>query len=647
MGLTKRQLAKAGLTNPIVRLQPNANAWTVNGRSTYEGATVSRRTIGWNPGNDSVNSALFGAGDTLRARSRDMIRKNAWANNGSEVFVSESIGTGIKPQSQHPDPDTKAFLQKLWTQWTDYCDANGTSDFYGLQALAVREMMEGGEVFIRIRYRRPSDGFKVPLQLQLLESEHCPLTYNEVLSSGNIVRAGIEFNQIGQRVAYWLYPVHPGEMNPGVYNNIPVRVPASQIIHLFRPLRAGQLRGEPWLSRALVRLYDYDQYTDADLMRKKVAALFAAFVTEVNADDPPVPDQKLPNFASDGQYPLPEPGVSFTGLEPGTIQKLRPGEDVKFADPATTGTGFKDFNTACLREISAAIGVTYEQLTGDLTGVNYSSIRAGLLTFRRRIEQLQHAVIVFQFCRPVWQTFLESAVFAGVIKARLYARDQDLYLDVNWITQGWQWVDPQKEMNAAKDSVRNGFTSTTKVVASQGYDIEDIFNEIARENEMADKLGLVLDTDPRKTADNGMRPSRSPDNPDGIPVGAPNVSPSVQPPPTKPSQKVAAAELDGMPRIQAEHSPEFLDLVGWVKEMHHASHKPQVSERPAPPTNVNVEAPDIHLDAPNVTVNPPAVTVNNPPVNVTLTVPPQKRRVQKILRDENGRMIGMETTEEE
>jgi capsid protein len=195
----------------VVPLRPSANTgWNATG-STYEGASLGRRTIGWNPGNESVNSALFRASDTLRARSRDMIRKNAWANNGSEVFVSEAIGTGIKPQSQHTDAATKEDLQKLWTKWTDYCDAHGTSDFYGLQALAVRSMMEGGECFIRLRYRKASDGLDIPLQLQLLESEHCPSTLNRTEDNGNVTKYGIEFDQIGRRVAYWMYPEHPGE----------------------------------------------------------------------------------------------------------------------------------------------------------------------------------------------------------------------------------------------------------------------------------------------------------------------------------------------------------------------------------------------------------------------------------------------------
>jgi lambda family phage portal protein len=514
MALIKRNKRWSGT---VVPLRPSANTgWNTTG-STYEGASLGRRTIGWNPGNESVNSALFRASDTLRARSRDMIRKNAWANNGSEVFVSEAIGTGIKPQSQHTDAATKEALQKLWTKWTDYCDAHGTSDFYGLQALAVRSMMEGGECFIRLRYRKASDGLDIPLQLQLLESEHCPSTLNRTEDNGNVTKYGIEFDQIGRRVAYWMYPEHPGEYPiTGNPNLVPVRVPAAQILHMFRPLRPGQVRGEPWLSRALIRLYDYDQYTDADLAGKKIAALFAGFITELDPADPAMPNQTqaLPGEAD--YLPPPTPGISFSGLEPGTMQKLRPGEDIKFATPPGAGSGFKEFNTACLREIAAAIGVTYEQLTGDLTGVNYSSIRAGLLTFRRRIEQLQHAVIVFQLCRPVWEEWLKSAVFANQIKARKFNNERDQYLDVKWITQGWQWVDPQKELDAAKESVRCGFTSVTQVISERGYDVEDTFADIAREQALADKLGLVLDTDARQTANNGQRPNRNNANPDGI-----------------------------------------------------------------------------------------------------------------------------------
>lgn len=82
----------------------------------------------------------------------------------------------------------------------------------------------------------------------------------------------------------------------------------------------GQIRGEPWLSRALVKLNELDQYDDAELVRKKTAAMFAGFITRLAPED---------NLVGEG---LSDPnGVALAGgLEPGTLQILEPGEDVKF-----------------------------------------------------------------------------------------------------------------------------------------------------------------------------------------------------------------------------------------------------------------------------------------------------------------------------
>ena len=262
----------------------------------YEAASAGRRTEGWNPGNDSANALLFGSADTLRARSRDMCRKNAWAANAVATLSSELVGSGIKPKSQHKDPKVSDALQQSWLAWTDDCDANGTQDFYGLQGQIIASVAEGGEVFVRLRTRRPEDNLTVPLQIQVLEAEHCPMWLNKIGDNGNVIKSGVEFDQIGQRVAYWLYPIHPGEFyTTFTYlpnGNLPVRVPAflpdgtPNCLHIFDPVRPGQIRGEPWLARILTRIYDYDQYSDAELVRKKTAAMYAGFVTQNDDNDP-------------------------------------------------------------------------------------------------------------------------------------------------------------------------------------------------------------------------------------------------------------------------------------------------------------------------------------------------------------------------
>jgi len=464
------------------------------GMPTYDGVGGGRRALAWMVGNPGAVGALLQTQNELRAKSRDLVRRNAWANAALEAYVANAIGTGIKPQSIVGDAAARESIQALWRDWTQEADAAGLTDFYGLQAMACRAMLEGGEVLVRLRYRRPEDGLPVALQIQVIEPEHLPVTLNTTAENGNLVRAGIEFDRLGRRVAYHLYRSHPqdGLLAPmsGDGGMSTVRVDASEIIHMFRPLRPGQIRGEPWLARALVKLHELDQYDDAELVRKKTAAMFAGFITRLSPED-----SLLGEGSADAS------GVALSGLEPGTMQILEPGEDIKFSQPADVGGSYSEFLRMQFRAVAAAMGVTYEQLTGDLTQVNYSSIRAGLLEFRRRVEHLQHGVIVHQLCRPIWAAWMAQAVLEGALVLPGYLRGGSArrreWQAVKWIPQGWQWVDPLKETEAMKSAIRSGLMSRSEAISANGYDAEDVDREIAADNARADAWGLVLDTDPR------------------------------------------------------------------------------------------------------------------------------------------------------
>ena len=466
----------------------------------HEAAGRGRRSLAWMPGNPGAVAAMLATSAELRGKSRDLVRRNAWAQAGIEAFVANAVGTGIKPQSLSGDERFKAEVQALWRDWVEEADAAGQTDFYGWQSLACRAMLEGGECLIRLRSRRLEDGLSVPLQLQLLEPEHLPISLNADLPSGNVVRSGIEFDNMGRRVAYHLYRSHPedGRLAPmsGQGGIDTVRIDAKEIIHLFRVLRPGKVRGEPWLSRALVKLNELDQYDDAELVRKKTAAMFAGFVTRQNPED-----NLMGEGTADSQ------GISLAGLEPGTLQILEPGEDIKFSDPADVGGSYSEFLRTQFRAVAAAIGITYEQLTGDLSGVNYSSIRAGMLEFRRRCEMVQHGVLVHQMCRPVWAAWMKQAVLASALTAPGFVRGgpdrRRQYLAVKWIPQGWQWVDPEKEFKAMLLAIRAGLISRSEAISAFGYDAEDVDREIAADNQRADDLGLIFDSDARYTSKDG------------------------------------------------------------------------------------------------------------------------------------------------
>lgn len=472
----------------------------------YDAAGHSRRTAGWRPTSGSINAILYQSAETLRARSRDMARKNPWAISGINKYASNAIGTGIKPQSGHPDKDVRKSIQDLWNDWTDESDAHGVTDFYGQQKIAVTSIKEAGEIFARLRPRLASDGLTVPLQVQLIAPEHVPVSMNQTLTGGNVIRQGIEFDGLGRRAAYHMYREYPGDMTTIGNINEMVRVPASEVVHVFDPIQPGQIRGIPGLAAVLLRLYEFDQYEDGELVRNRDAAMFSGFIRDdvqsiaAIADGVSDGDKLMASIAGiDGTT---GDAIDLVKLEPGTFQKLRLGEEVELATPGGMAEGYADFMRWVLRAIAAGLGVTYEQLTGDLSGVNYSSIRAGMMEFRRAMEQFQHSVFVFQFCRPVWGRWMDQAVLSGALAvgALEYRRNLRLWRKVKWVPQGWGWVDPVKEVAAAKDAIRAGLSSRSQEVSATGYDAEDIDAENAEDNARADDLGVAYDSDGRRPA---------------------------------------------------------------------------------------------------------------------------------------------------
>lgn len=467
---------------------PAASSPKMGTPSPFDAAGRGRRTIFNNPTGRGPNALLSADGEVLRRRSRQITRNNAWASNGIESYVSNCIGTGIKPQSQHPNKETRKKLEKLFTRWTDESDSTGRTDFYGQQSIVCRGMMEGGEVLCRFRPRFLEDGLTVPLQLQLMEAEHLPLSYNRISDAGNSILNGIEFDNLGRRKNYWLYRNHPGEVFESFNNTEITAIPASQMLHVFRPMRPGQHRGSPWLTQAIIRIEELDKYEDAELLRKEMAAMITHFIYRENGSTAPM---------FDGTGATDESGTTIENIQPGSTVNLYGNERIEVSKNADVGVMYAEFIKLNLHAIAAAMGITYEMLTGDLKGVTYTSIRAGLLEFRRRCEALQHQVVVFQFCRPVWNMWVDAAAVAGVIDAKEYREHKDWYTDVLWQPPKWPWVDPKKDVDAEQQSVRCGFRAQSDVINSLGENPDRVRATIQYDNEENDRLGLRFDSDGR------------------------------------------------------------------------------------------------------------------------------------------------------
>ena len=467
----------------------------------YLAASEGRRVRMWRASTAGPNMVNLNGLPTIRARARDQVRNNPWAAATLDKLTANGIATGIQAKGLWGNKKHKAAEAKLWKRHMERCDADGVCDGYGLQALAWREWKEVGEVFVRFRARRMSDGLPVPLQVQLIEAEQCPSELYTLASNGNQVRAGIEFDAIGRRVAYWMYREHPGDGSISYNGNELVRVPADQVQHVYLPKRAGQLRGVPEMTPALLRLFHLDRFSDNVLERQAIANLFAGFFTE-----------KLPEYGAGSAAAPPIPfgntkpagdGAELAGLEPATMQYLPPGVDVKFNSPPDAGPYYSEFMRQGLMAFATTMGLPLEVLTGDLREISDRALRLILNEFRRLIEMWQWLTFIPQFCQPWRARYFDAAVLSGALDIPGFAEKRDDVVETLWVPQGWPYSHPVQDVDADIKAIRAGLQSRSSTVLGRGEDPDQLEATIAADNQRADQLGFVFSSDARKTTPEG------------------------------------------------------------------------------------------------------------------------------------------------
>lgn len=459
----------------------------------FEAAGLGRRTDGWRTTSAGANNENRPALRLLRDRSRDLVRNNPFAKRAIQIIGTNVVGSGIQPAIIGAANKQTRTLGGAWQDWaaSSACDFDGLLNFYGIQRSAIRAMGESGEVLLVRKRLTPDEIAKYGgpgIQLQLLESDFLDMGRDGLIAEGGgRILQGVEFNKDGRRVAYWLFKSHPGES----YHwgaNTSVRIPAEDVLHLFDPLRPGQIRGIPMGVSAMLRLRDFDEYEDAQLVRQKIAACFAVFYNGIDADSGLAADN-----ANQGEIP--------SRVEPGMIEKLPPGSTVEIASPPAA-LGYSEYSNTVLRSIAAGYGVTYEQLTGDMSNVNFTSARMARMEFDSYVAELQSLLIV-QLCSKVWAWFTAASYVSGAAKKPV--------VPVKWTTPARKMVDPVKEVKAFKDAVRAGFMSWSDAVLSLGNNPDELRELLAQDFAALDAAKLVLTSDPRKFADAGMlQPTENP-----------------------------------------------------------------------------------------------------------------------------------------
>lgn len=424
----------------------------------YDGAGRTARASDFRK--NRTDAVLAGRYDreSLSFVVRDMLRNNPVARRAQRQLMNGIVGRGIIPsvhvdgaeEEGSPAAALKARVEQLWKDHAlegRHIDAAGHLNLFSMQGQVAGTVVGDGEVLLRRRYRRPSDGHPLNFQVQVLEADYLDTQVDGDLGNGRFAVEGIEFNSIGQRVAYHIYEHHPG----GARGMLPKsrRIPAENIIHVFDVMRPGQERGMSWFAPVITLLHDLHKYQDAQVKRQEVATKFAAFWKTKEPKD-----------------------LGDNSLSAGTVMQIDEDDEVIFTNPPAVD-GYEPFMAQTVRTIAAAMGLTYEQLSGDLRRVNYTSHRAGRMATDPNIADWQHNMMIGRVCRGLEVWMAEAVQDVTDIAPTAYR--------IDWTPPRRPQVDPSKDTKADADEVNAGFASRREKIRERGKQPEKVEAEIREE----------------------------------------------------------------------------------------------------------------------------------------------------------------------
>lgn len=482
MSLALKALAWVAPRAALDRARALATLGSLDGLRAYDGAKAGRRGASFTAGATSANVEIGSALARLRDRSRDLVRNTAAGSRIIDVHTGHVIGTGITAVPATGRDRDDRLLGELWEEWCAHSDIEGVNCFGGQQALAFRSMLEGGDCIIRKIPLRADSGARIPFKLQLLEGDFIDTARDQGVFEGTMSRLGVGLGPWDRRTGYWLHAQHPGEFT---FHGAPYAsqfVPFDDAIHLYRPLRAGQVRGVPVMAPMLLTARDLADVTDAIVVKQRIEASFSAFVTrqdQTGSINPISKDKRIDT------------------LRPGTITYLNHGEQVSFGQPSSSGQ-FEPVWVTTMMTMAAGAGLTYDQVTGDLRQANYSSLRAGKIEQRRLTEQNQTHVVVPQLMTRVTGWFIDGSIMAGHLKPRRGGYRFD------YVMPAVEPIDPRKDLEADILAVRSGRMTPQEFIGSWGQDWRKVVEDTAAFLEMLDKKGLVFDIDPRRVSQIGV-----------------------------------------------------------------------------------------------------------------------------------------------
>ena len=452
--------------------------------SAIQAAATGRTESQWTTWPISPDNVVNKYLRTLIARSRHAVANNDHAKKFTQMVRDNVVGPNgftlhaqVQRSNSRIDEPANNAIEAAYRRQSrrESWDIAGKLSRTEFERLWIQTIATDGEAIAIIHqgdYAGPT-GFS----LQMIDPLFIDPQHNQILSQDRYIRHGIEFDHYGRTHAYYFRKydeVHPQHVT---YESQKYeRVPAERVIHAFVPEMVGQKRGLPWMQTALWRMRMLQAYEDAAVTAARTKASdMLLFKDEEGVID----NEQLEAFELDVEAGIGR--VLPAGLTPHNFHPTYPSGE------------FDVFTKSVLRSIASGLGVSYNNLSSDLTSVNFSSIRQGALEERQMWRGLQEWVID-TFCRPIYERWLERALLTGEIKidsgAPLNPSRINKYKKVHFIGRRWQWIDPSSEIAAHEKAIALKLASRQGIIRESGADPYDIWQQIAEEEKAMKEQGI-------------------------------------------------------------------------------------------------------------------------------------------------------------
>lgn len=603
---------------PAQQRDAYAGTYGIGTGGGFAGAAINRLTDSLSTWSGAVNADLDGSLVILRARARQLCADNEHGRRFLNMAATNIVGRSgpalqVRAYKDQRDPNKPTVLDKSandaieihYKRWWKTADIAGRMSYPRMLQVAVKAVARDGEAIFRIIRRRD---LPYGIALQMLEADRLDESLNLQLTNGTI-RQGVEIDSTGRAIALWLKKAHPGDRYGATPAAERERVPMADIRHLYLPERAEQVRGYTWLHAILRRAHQLHGFNDAAVTAARVGASKVAAIERAEE----APD--LTSSMADGQMG----GAMQMNLEAGEMFELPPGYKLTSWNPEYPHANFESFVKQAMRGIASGLDVATHNLSGDMTDVNYSSARIAELSEREQWMVLQDWLID-SLVEPIYQEWLASALLRGDITFEISGKSLPADKLAKFSTasrfQGrrWRWVDPAKEIAAAKEGVALGVISRTRIAAEQGEDIDDIFDELGQEAESMEAAGLM----PQEAA--------QPVDPDDDEKQKNNQER------TRMMAEISALRSDLL-SLHREYTTRGQAQTAPAQEIHiHQAETRVENHLPAPQVGIEIHereqvVPVIHVAAPEVEVHVEAVMPEQaaPVVEVTVQTPDEIR----------------------